>query len=215
MNTKLRDDDGRAILDAIGFPIPILLREAVDHGFQKYAHSRGLDPNGHAEYSDCSRANMLYDRIAAVARELVGAFGDERLTWKISSNKRATEIYLAPDFAFRIKRIKRNRHDLTTGVATSRQQKIKSTPRLIPVGQMLLPLPGAVQQMVYEHPLWVTVAFDLDEFEESVSRIYLGVERQKRFLWRERLPEAPADVIATLSPPLASKIMDLRSRRVA
>lgn len=210
-----RDDDQAAVLSAIGPAVPILFREAVEHGFFNYAKSRALDPAGHAEHSECSRANVLYDRIAAVARGLVDASGSAAFRWKIGDNKRATEIELDPHFAFRIKREKENRDGRTTSVDTSRQRRIKSRPPLMVIGQMVLPFLNKLLPMTYAGRLWLTVSYDLDEFEESVSKIAIGVERRKGFLWKFPIPEAEPAVIATLHPSLAAQVMNLRQLRSA
>ena len=196
-------------------PLPIILRESIDHGFFNYAKSRKIDAAGHADYSECSRANVLYDRITAAARELVDAAGIRGLRWEISDNKRATEIKLDPHIAIRIKRIKPNRGDLTASVNTRRQRFIKSFSRMVPIGQMALPFKGAIRLMGYAHPLWITAAFDLDEVEESVSRIYIGIERRTKFIWKIPVAEPAPAVIATLHSPLADRIMDMRKRRSA
>lgn len=214
MSGRPRDDDSKAVMDFMGPSLPIMFREGIEHGFYNYAKSRKLDPIGHTEYTDCTKGNMLYDRIVAVLRELVEAAGKKALHWKIGDNKRATEIMLEPHLAYRIKRIKQNRGDKTTGVSTGRQRKVvKAKSQLVPFGQMVFPIEGFDRKMVYPHPLWITAAFDLDEVEESVSRIFLGVERKHGFIWKLRVPEATPDVIAKLHGSLADKIMELRQLR--
>jgi hypothetical protein len=213
-----RDDDQMGTMDYLGPALPALLREAADTGLYRYKVSRSLDPEGYADASDCSRANLLYDRIAKPTRELIdlAALGDHRLRWQFSDNKRATEVMCDPFHALRIKRVKRNRGGLTTGVETDRLRSIKSRHRpLLSLGQMVIPFVGWPGPSRVEHRVWITLAFDLDDVEEAFSSVFLGVETRTRFLWRMPLPEAPPDVIASLSAPLADRIMELKAKRSA
>ena len=215
-NSRIRKDDQAVVMREIGPLLPAMLREAVDEGFHNYVASRRKDPDAYPEYSDCTRANMLYDRVAASARQLINAMAADvpDLSWKISHNKRATDIFLDTRFAFRIKRTKLNRHGLTTSVSTNRQRAIKSEV-MLPVGQMVLPFPDNPTAVADEERIWLTVGFDLDDLEEFLERVSLGIELRKKFLWKIPLPVPDANVIATLSPVLADKIVDMRLRRSA
>src|SRR5687767_6538246 len=115
MQVPFGKHDEVAVSGAIGPVVPALLREGVSEGFHRFKKSRDLDPEGFADYSLCSKANMLYDRIALASRELVDLARPEipALGWKLGRNKRATDIMLDPYFVFRIKRVKRNRGNLS------------------------------------------------------------------------------------------------------
>lgn len=218
MSTPPRDDDQIGTMDFIGPALPALLREAADTGLFRYRRSRLLDPEGHADHSDCTKANILYDRIASPVRELVGlaSMADPRLRWQFSDNKRATEVMCDPFYAFRIKRTKKNRGGLTTGVATDRALDIKSRKKpIVALGQMVLSFLNWQPPARVQDRLWITLGFDLDVVEESFSAVFLGIELPRRFLWKIPLPEAPPDVIASLSAPLADRIMELKELRSA
>ncbi|QOV88547.1 hypothetical protein [Humisphaera borealis] len=214
MEIPFHKDQQAEIMAALGSVVPVLLREAVDEGFHAYKVSRALDPVGHAEYGACSRANMLYDRIASTGRELVRLAADEmpELTSSIHPNKRSTEILLDPYFAFRIKRTKENRKGLTTSVSTKRQNRIKA--EFIPAAQMSIDFPGYASPPS-EDRLWLTVGFDLDELEEHLTKVAIGVETKKRFLWKQSLLEAEAEIIASFPTILADRINEMRTRRSA
>jgi hypothetical protein len=213
-----RDDDQVGTMDYIGPALPAILREAADTGLYRYCRSRMLDPDSHALYSDCSKANVLYDHITFVARELVDlvAAADRRVRWQFSDNKRATEIICEPGHAFRIKRVKANRGGLSTGVRTDRLLDIKSRhrPVLLP-GQLVLSFGSDPVPTRMEDRTWLTLGFDLDDVEESFSGVFLGVEMPTRFLWRIPLPEAEPEILARLSAPLADRIVELREARSA
>lgn len=214
--SRIRKDDQQTVLREIGPLVPAMLREAVDEGFHNYVVSRRKDPDAYPEYTDCAKANMLYDRIAASGRQLIDDMtpGIPDLSWKITQNRRATDFLLDARFAFRIKRTKLNRRGRTTSVATRRQRTIMSSV-LLPVGQMVLPFPANQAAVPDEERIWLTVGFDLDELEESLERVSLGIELRENFLWKIPLPSPDVEVIATLSPLLADKIVDMRGRRSA
>jgi len=214
--SNIRKDDQDAVIHEIGPVVPAMLREAVDEGFYNYDVSRRKDPDAYPEYTDCTRGNMLYDRIAASARQLVDAATADipDLSWKITHNKRATDVLLDTRFAFRIKRTKLNRSGLSTSVSTRRQRAIKSNV-MLPIGQMVMRFPDDQATVSDEERIWLTVGFDLDEPEESLKRVAIGIELRKKFLWKIPLPVPDAGVIASISPILADKIVDMRGRRSA
>ena len=214
--SNIRKDDQVAVMHSVGPLAPAMLREAVDEGFYNYVVSRRKDPDAYPEYTDCTRGNMLYDRIAASARHLTDAMTDNipDLSWKITHNKRATDVLLGARFAFRIKRTKLNRRGCTTSVSTRRQRAIKSA-IILPVGQMVLPFPDNPIIVPDKERVWLTIGFDLDDLEESLERVSVGVELRNRFLWKIPLPAPDVAAIATLSPLLADKIVDMRMRRSA
>jgi len=198
----------------VGRLLPIIFREAVDDGFHRYGVSRQLDPEGFVDYGKCGRGNMLYDRIAASARYLIDSAKDSisDLRYAITPNERSTEFMAGPYLVFRLKRIKKNRKNLTTGVMTARQAAIRS-PICQSVGQMSFPFPNDPDFLPRENRVWLTVAWDLDELEESVSRVVIGVETRKRWMWLQPLLVTESDVVASLPAPVADRIHEVRQRR--
>ena len=215
-NSNIRKDDQIAVIREIGPLVLALVREALDEGFHNYVVSRRRDPDAYTEYSDCIRANMIYDRMATAARQLIDVATTDvpDLSWKITHNKRATDILLDTQFAFRIKRTKRNRRGRTASVSTRRQRAIKSSV-MLPPGQMVLAFHDAQRAVPDTERIWVTVCFDLDDLEESLEKVSLGIELRSKFLWKVPLPVPDADRIVILSPDLADKIVGMRVRRSA
>ena len=198
----------------VGNLLPILLREAIDDGFHRHAQSRRLDPDGFVDYGKGCRGGMLYSRIASSARYLIESAKSTipHLRYEITSNEVSTEIMLGPFLIFRLKRIKKNRKNLTTGVLTARQAIIRS-PICQSVGQMPLPFPDNVDYLPMVNRVWVTAAWDLDELEEGISRAVIGVETRKRWMWLQPLSAVEPEVIARLPAPVADRIHEVRQRR--
>ena len=215
MSNHIRTDDPEAMMGAVGELVPPILRESIDHGFFLHSASRRRDPEGFADYTDSSRSNMLYDRIAATARGLIIAAGVDGLSWQISANKRATEILLDPFLAFRIKRAKRNRRGMTAAYPTPRQGRIDSPPPYLGYGQAVINFNGWAQGLDDEDRAWTTVAFDLDDTEESVTRIDIGIKLRRCWLWKLALPAADTDAVARIAPAAAEHIQELRKLRSA
>lgn len=216
-NIRFRKDDQKRIMREIGPMIPALLREAVDEGFHNFAVSRQRDIEAYPEYTECSRANMLYDRITAAARVLVDALADDRpdLYWRVTPNKRSTEILLDARFAFRFKRSKENRGNLTANVCTLRQQHEIKSDVMLPWGQLVLPFRNTQPEVPDRERIWLTVAFDLDDLEEAVTNVGIGVELRKSFLWKVPLVAPDAEIITSFPPSLADRIGEMRNRRSA
>jgi hypothetical protein len=202
------------IIEAVGPVIPAILRESVTEGFYRFKTSRALDPVGFAEYSLCAKMNMLYDRIALASRELLTLASSDMpgLWWQVGRNKRATEIFFDPYFAFRIKRTKGNRNDLSTSVDTGRQLTIKAE-FVPPVSQSLFDFMG--ENFPPENRIWITIPYDLDELEENVTQVSIGIELRTKFLWKQPLPEAPADILASFPTAVADRVNDMRASRSA
>ncbi len=215
-NNNFDRSDGEAVMREIGHLMPSILCESILDGFHKFRQSRSEDSDAYPEYSDCTRANMLYDRIAASARRLIDLITPENpdLHWKITKNKRATDMLLDTRFAFRVKRSKRNRRNLTTGVRTGRQRAIKPN-TMVAIGQMMFRFPSNQIEVDDRERTWITVAFDLDDVEESIERIVIGIELQRKFLWQTPLVAADANVLASLPGPVAQEISQMRARRSA
>ncbi|HZL34274.1 MAG TPA: hypothetical protein VFC78_03125 [Tepidisphaeraceae bacterium] len=212
MQTPFSKHDETAIMQALGPIIPSVLREAVEEGWHRFKKSRSLDPNGFAEYGLTSRANMLYDRIAAAARDLVGvaAVDIPGLSCGINKNKKSTEVTFEPYFAFRMKRTKRNRKGLTTSVNTWRQCRIKSEYWTIRQPMLFPQIPISM-----EDRLWMTIGFDLDDLEEQIDKVEIGVEARRKFIWKQPLIQADAEVIASFPAIVADRIAEMRVRRSA
>lgn len=212
-----RDDDPTEVMAHLGPALPLIAYEAVQTGFFRYAKSREIDPEGFADYTDSCRAGMLNDRISRVTQELidVASASDPRLGWQLSDNRRATEILCDPYIAIRIKRSKRNRGHLTTSYFTKRQQRIKSRRTGAMFRQMVLNFGPDWFVGPSANRLWLTVPFDLDDVEESVSRVSIGVELRKSFLWKEPLLEGEPEILARLTAPLADRLVELREIRSA
>ena len=212
-----RHDDQEAVMAELGDLVPIILQEAMDSGFHNYRASRALDPLAHADYTAGCAAGMLVDRISAVSRDLVSHADDGtgQVAWRISQNKRATEIVAGKYLAVRIKRTKKRRRGRSASYPTQRQINMKS-PEMLPQGQMIFDgLPPTIQLDDGKDRLWLTAAYDLDDVEEKLTLRCIGVETRSEFLWRWPLPEQPTDVIASISPILADRVTELRQARSA
>ncbi|MBC7834520.1 MAG: hypothetical protein H7Y88_05390 [Phycisphaerales bacterium] len=213
---SLRTDDAAAVLGDLGPLAQVIAAESIDEGFHRYRKSRDRDPIGHADHSDCTKANILYDRAVAVARELVGLAGRSEIRCKLSSNKRQTIILVRDCYAIRIKRTKENRGGLSTGVVTGSVRRMKRPPPVIYPGNGLLDFPGVVvQEDSVKSRLWLTATYDLDEAEESVANATIGVELPDAFLWRVPLPVVDAGVLANLPMLIADRVREYRKRRLA
>jgi hypothetical protein len=150
----------------------------------------------------------------ATARYLIDGATEvvPELRYSITNNERSTEFMLGPFVVFRVKRIKKNRKNLTTYVHTKRQLCIHSSICQV-VGQYSLPFPNHIDYLPMENRVWVTVAYDLDELEEQVSRVVMGVETRKRWLWLRPLFAGEPEIIASLPVPVADRIQEVRRRR--
>jgi hypothetical protein len=214
MKIPFTKDEETAILASVGQTVPALLREAVDEGFHRYKVSRALDPFGFPDYGPISKANMLYDRIASAARDLISTIAPDlpQLRYSIHSNTKSTEITLDPYFAFRIKRTKANRRNMPSSYGTDRQKHINAP--FWTIGQLRIPFQN-LPLIEMEDRLWLTVGFDLDDIEEQIERTVIGVTTRRRWMWRQPLMLADADIIASFPPLLADRINEMRVSRSA
>ncbi len=215
MNYMPRPDDQDAVLASIPPVVLPAFRESVDHGFFLHARSRSLDPVGFAEYSESTKANMLFDRIIRVAKDLFSIVDSPSIRLRRTRNKRSTEFLLDPVMAARIKRLKKGRAT-SANYPTPRQMAIRSLP-VLPPGQMVIPFPlqPAEVEIDDENRLWLTVVFDLDEIEENVVKVSIGVETETRFLWLHPMSEPELDIVGSISAPLADRMQELRAERSA
>ncbi len=214
MKIPFGKDEDAAIMEAIGAVVPSLLRESVDEGFHRYKISRSLDPSGFPDYGPITKSNMLYDRIASAARDLISAISPAlpTLRYTIHSNTKSTEITLDPYLAFRIKRTRANRRGMPSSYGTDRQKHINAPTWSI--GQLRMPFPE-MPAIEMEDRLWVTVGFDLDDVEEQVTKSVIGVTTRRRWLWRYPLMPADGQIIASLPTLLADRINEMRIARSA
>jgi hypothetical protein len=215
MQIPPRRDDPIAVMAAVPSVLPSILRESLDTGFFRYVQGRALNPAAYARYSLCTKNNIIYDEVSDVLRELVDLASPAcpGLHWRPTPNKRATEVFVDPFLALRVKRVKSNRGGLSTGVKTKRNRSILRGPRSS-VGQITLPFHEVVSLADLER-IWLTVTWDMDAIEESMQSQAVGVESVKQFLWREPLVEGDADVIASISPALADRMSELQEARSA
>src|SRR5450755_2714368 len=97
--TQLNPDDSDSVMTEVGEIVPVILREAMDSGFDAFRRSRVLDPVGYADYRPTTLANMLADRIYPFLIALVAA-GDPQglhLRTRLTENGRATELWIGSE----------------------------------------------------------------------------------------------------------------------
>lgn len=161
---------------------------------------------------------MVYDHVANVLRELVTAAGMDNLSFRLTANLRSTEVQFDPFVMVRVKRTKSNRGGRSTSYPTGRQGRIKGAERRgtrdVP-GQVFFIAGGRPIVVAEDQKLWLTVGFDLDEVEEAVSEVTIGVELEKGWVWKAALPEADLGIIGSTSSQLADRIRELREIRSA
>lgn len=210
--TKPIQDNQDSVMSALDPSIPLIIREAMEHGMWAHTKSQELDPDGHADYTQGCRSSMISDRIAAALRQLVDTVNESNpsIQWQYSENMRATELIVSPFFNIRVKRVKRNRGDRSANVKTARQRRIRQR---IPdvLGQELMDFPGKAPNP--HEMIWLTAAFDLDPIEELIERAWIGVELNQGFIWRHQLDQPDSSAIASISPPIADHIEELRRIR--
>lgn len=228
--------DSDSVLQEVGPIVPIILREAMDSGFDAYRRSRDLDPAGHVDYRATTRANMLVDRIYPFLEDLVRTAdpSGSLLRTRTTDNGRATELYSGRDLCAKIKRI-RDRvrtpaEDLEVEEAigfevfeTGLPQNVKTArvlKQLDPYGfaerQLLLPYVPPVQVPDDgRERLCLIASFDLDLLEVRLERPRLGLYDSKRAIWTHALPDLPLETITSISPQLADRVDALRRLRTA
>ena len=209
-----RPDDPISVLAVIPAPVQAIMREAALQGFDRFRRSRALDPASSVEYHDTTKSNMIYDRICAVTQELIELADDQALSWKYGPIRRATEVFCGPYIALRHKRVKQNRGGRSANVRTKRQCQIRGQFHPDSVGQTVLPF-GEVQAPQIEDldRIWLTVAYETDDVEESIESVSLRRETEKQVLWRVELDEMPIDSIARTHLDLGKRIEQFRLGR--
>jgi hypothetical protein len=215
MKVPFEKENIEAVMEAVGPIVPMLLREAIEEGFYRYKTSRSLDPLGFPDYGPISKANMLYDRIAAASRELIDTLSADlpAIQYTIHSNTKSTEILFDPYFAFRVKRTKSNRHGMPTSYPTWRQRRINSP--TWEIRQLRIPFPGGAPIIETEDRLWLTAGFDLDDVEERIEKTVIGVTTRRHWLWRYPLDLADAEIVASFPSLLADRMNEMRAARSA
>lgn len=236
--TSINPFDENSVLDELGQIAPIILREAMDSGFDAYRQSRSRDPTGHADYRPTTRANMLADRIYPFLIALVDAADPHglHLRTRTTDNGRATELWIGSELYTKVKRIKDKfrpatpEDDVEVDEVVDLQIIEQGLPRNIPTGRVIrqrqpglytgaqLALPGIPPVQVPDdgrERICLAAGFDLDLTEDRMERYRIGLYDSKRALWTQPLPELELDVIATISPSLAEQVNTLRQARLA
>lgn len=230
--------DSDSVMDQIGDVVPIILREAMDSGFDVLRRSRDLDPVAHADYSPTTLAGMLTDRIYPFLVSLTNLVDPQGLLLQTrrTPNDRATELFVGADFYIKVKRVKDKRRQATPAddvevdglmdleiieeglpknIPTSRVRR-QFSPLAITGSQMVLPGVPPVQVPNDEYNRWCLFAgFDLALAEDRLERHRIGLYERKRSLWTLPLPELELDTIAQISPDLAAQVDALRQARQA
>lgn len=236
--TPINPFDDNSVMDELGQIAPIILREAMDSGFDAYRRSRALDPIGSADYRATTRANMLVDRIYPFLIALVDAADPQGLylRTRTTDNGRATELWIGSELYTKVKRIKDRFRPATAedDVEVDNEVDIQiieqGIPQNIPTGRVnrqrqpglytgaQMTLPGIPPVQVPDdgrERICLVAGFDLDLTEDRLERYRIGLYDSKRALWTQPLPELELDVIATISTSLAEQVSALRQARSA
>jgi len=229
--------DSDSVMDEIGDVVPIILREAMDSGFDVFRRNRDLDPVSHADYSPTTLAGMLTDRIYPFLVSLSNLVDPRGLLLQArrTPNDRATELFVGADFYIKVKRVKDKRRlttpkdDVEVDGLMDLEIIEEGIPKNLPtrrVRRQFSPLSTAGRQAVFpfapvhypgdEYHRWCLFAgFDIDLTEERLVRHRIGLYEQKRSLWTLALPELELDRIVQISPDLAGQVDMLRRARQA
>jgi hypothetical protein len=236
--TQMNPFDDNSVMNELGPIAPIILREAMDSGFDAYRRSRALDAVGQADYRPTTRANMLADRIYPFLIALVDAADPQglQLRTRQTDNGRATELWIGSELYTKVKRIKDRIRPATSGDDVEVDNEIdlqiieQGLPRNIPTGRVIrqrqpgaytgsqLALPGIPPVQVPDdgrERICLVAGFDLDLTEDRMERYRIGLYDSRRALWTQPLPELELDVITTISPSLAEQVSTLRQARLA
>ena len=230
--------DEDSVMAECGEITPIVLREAMDAGFDLYRRNRDLDPAAHVDYTATTRANMLVNRMYPVLAALVEVADPEgrHLRTRWTDNNVARELFIGGDIYAKMKRVKDRVHppkpsddpelvDLVDiGIAEG------GLPANIPTQRVLAQLsPQAFtgRQLTIDgvpavqipddgsNRLCLIARFDLDATEHRLERCQVGLYTASHSIWTRPLMVLPLDVIATISSPLAEQVELLRQARIA
>jgi len=107
--------DSDSVMDEIGDVVPIILREAMDSGFDDFRRHRDREPGPFARFSPTTLAGMLSDSIYPYLVSLTALVDPQAmlLQTRRTANDRATELFVGTDFYIKVKRIKDNRRQTT------------------------------------------------------------------------------------------------------
>jgi len=232
--------DPDSIMDEIGDIVPIIIREAMDSGFDDFRRHRDREPGPFARFSPTTLAGMLTDSIYPHLISLTALVDPQGLLLQTrrTPNDRATELFVGADFYIKVKRVKDRRRQATPeddvevdglmdleifeeGIPRNlptRRVRRQFSPLAITGSQMVMNYPGvpSVQIPNDEHNRWCLFAgFDIDLTEERLARHRIGLYERRRSLWTLALPELELDAIAQISPDLADQVNVLRQARQA
>ncbi len=235
---QLNPDDSDSVMAEVGVIVPVILREAMDNGFDAFRRSRALDPVGYADYRQTTIANMLADRIYPFLIALVASADPQGLYLRtqLTQNGRATELWIGSELYTKVKRIKDKvrpatpEDDVEVDGIIDLEIVEEGLPQNIPTGRVVrqrspfaytgaqLPIPGIPPVQIPDdgsERLCLIAGFDLDVTEERLERHRIGLYDAKRSLWTRPLPELELDAIAQISPVLADQVNTLRQARQA
>lgn len=229
-----------SVMDEIGEIVPIIIREAMDSGFDDFRRHRDREPGPFARFSPTTLAGMLTDSIYPHLISLTALVDPQGLLFQTrrTPNDRATELFVGADFYIKVKRIKDRRRQATPeddlevdglmdleiweeGIPKNlptRRVRRQFSPLAITGSQMLMTYPGVppVQIPNDDYNRWCLFAgFDIDVTEERPARHRIGLYEKKKSLWTLSLPELELDAIAQISPDLADQVNVLRQARQA
>lgn len=234
----LNPGDSDSVMNEVGEIVLVILREAMDSGFDAFRRSRALDPVGYADYRQTTLANMLADRIYPFLIALVAAADPQglHLRTRLTQNGRATELWIGSELYTKVKRIKDKvrpatpEDDVEVDGIIDLEIIEEGLPQNIPTGRVIrqqsplaytgtqLPLPGIPPVQIPDdgrERLCLIAGFDLDVTEERLERHRLGLYEATRSLWTQPLPELELAAIAQISPVLADQVSTLRQARQA
>lgn len=230
--------DSDSVMAEVGEVVPVILREAMDSGFDAFRRSRDLDPVGYADYRPTTLANMLADRIYPFLISLVAVADPQglHLRTRLTGNGRATELWIGAELYAKVKRIKDRvrtataEDDVEVDGVIELQIIEEGMPQNIRTGRVIrqrdpegligaqLPLPGVPPVQIPDdgrERLCLIAGFDLDVTEERLERHRIGLYNEFHSLWTRPLPELELTAIASISPVLADRVSHLRQARQA
>ena len=230
--------DAEAVTSEVGEIVPIILREAMDSGFDAFRRSRALDVAAYADFSPTTLAGMLTDRIYPflVSLSLLVDPQQLQLQTRRTQNDRATELFVGADFYIKVKRVKDRRRPaipsddlevdglmdleiIEEGVPKNlptRRVRRQWSPGSITGAQLSLPGIPPVQVPGDEHNRWCLFAgFDMDPIEERLERHRIGLYERRRSLWTQSLLALDLNAIGQISSALANQVNILRQARQA
>lgn len=199
--------DSDSVMDEIGDAVPIILREAMDSGFDDFRRHRDREPGPFVRYSPTTLAGMLTDSIYPYVASLAHLVDPEQafLQTRRTSNDRATELFVGADFYIKVKRRKDKRRKATPkdGVEVDGMMGLEYWEEGIPknfptrrVGRQFAPLSTSGPQMVFP---FAPVHSPGDEYDRwcLFAGFDIGLVRG--------MPRAPAHrVIRTKAEPLVA-----------